>query len=192
MIPVCKNRTDLFEGKVITQVDIPYDLSYKLGLSDKVERLLIGRGSLVCYPSHDCSGYLHILVHIEDENQRTTFCDEVSDLVNAALAIKFVPSVENGQATVQVKFNFKQMYYLFSKKMVRFQPALDFIDENGGFDLENPNDPSGVTVLESSMTDGTIPDEVRKAYADLGSFMASYIFGKLAMGDFHGDMVHRD
>lgn len=194
MYNYCKHHTTLGgkfrDGTVITDITIPPSCGERI-LLYVVQTVMKHGGKIWENPAFGTDGSIFLTsITFKSDDAREKCCEEIEKTIEEILenqkAISITP-VEGEEDKFEVKLNIKLLFIKFQDIMKKINPAVNFVENNGGwFDGENGQFP-GFDALEKARADGTLSEEQAKeidsALLAFGNFMGAYMIGSQIISD---------
>lgn len=135
-------------------------------------------------------------ITFQSNDAREKCCEEIEKTIEKVLENQkpiSINSVEGKEDEFELKLNIKFLFLQFQDIMKKISPAIEFVENNGGwFDGETGQFP-GFDALEKARADGTLTEEQAKeintALLAFGNFMGAYILGSHLIGDENTTIV---
>lgn len=176
----CQTFRDLNSRYPVTTVTIPPDQVRRMEL--RTIQLIIqcgGKPLGVGFGNED--GSLAFQAIFFNDESRQKFCDTIDKEIDAGRPIIINPvRGKDGKEEFELKFNVKFMLAKFHSIIDELQPLLTYIEENGGWPVEDGKFPAG-DALDKEIYNKTLSPEVLKAVSTFGTFMGAYLVGSASI-----------
>lgn len=187
----CNSYRLLENQSVITMVIIPptvverlelYVMQSVFNFNGKIMRVGLGADESMLFE-----------VIFQDNTKRQMFCEEVNREIEECLPFKMSSSMEkDGKEALNVKLDLREALERFREIMEEIRPAIQFIEENGGWLDKKTGEFPGMDALKKALKEERMSDEMMKAIIALGNFMAINIIGKQVLNTEEAELCCGD
>ena len=196
----CKHHTTIggmFSGNtVITDITIPPSCGERI-LLFVIQTVMKTGGKIWENPAFGMDGSILLTpITFQSNDAREKCCEEIEKTIEKVLENQkpiSINPVEGEEDNFEVRLNIKFLFLQFQDIMKKISPAIEFVENHGGwFDGETGQFP-GFDALEKARADGTLDEEQAKeidtALLTFGNFMGAYILGSHLIGDENTTIV---
>lgn len=128
-------------------------------------------------------------VIFRDNTKKEMFCKEVNKKIEESLPFKMSSTMEKGgKEVLDVKISLNQAFERYQELMEEIQPAIQFIEENGGWMDKKTGKFPGMEALKKALQEGNLPNKKKEAIIALANFMAINIIGKQLLNTEDAEM----
>lgn len=128
-------------------------------------------------------------VIFRDNAKKEMFCKEVNKKIEESLPFKMSSTREKGgKEFLDVKISLNQAFESYQELMEEIQPAIQFIEENGGWMDKKTGKFPGMEALKKALQEGNLPNKKKEAIIALANFMAINIIGKQLLNTEDAEM----
>lgn len=181
---------------IVTDITIPPSCGERL-LLFTIQTVMKYGGKIWSNPSFSIDGSIILApVTFQSNYGREKCCEEIEKAIETVLenqkSISITP-VEGEEEKFEIKLNIKFLFLQFQDIMKKISPAVEYIENNGGwFDSKTGQFP-GFDALEKARADSTLDEEQTKeidtALLTFGNFMGAYIIGSHLIGSENTTIV---
>lgn len=187
----CKNYTTIggrfSDDTVITNITIPAGCGRILQFV--VRSVLRNEGKIWENPALGVKDKSILLTTITFPNNeaRRKCCEEIEEVIEQTVLMKHrnitVPLAEYGENRFDVNLNLHFLFCEFQSIMKKIRPAIEFIENNGGWFDEKNNQFTGLDELVKARAYGTLDETQKTALFEFSKFMSSYLLGNHIFDD---------
>ena len=181
---------------IVTDITIPPSCGERL-LLFAIQTVMKNGGKIWSNPAFNMDGSMLLTpVTFQSNDGREKCCEEIEKAIETALENQSPTSitpVEGEEEKFEIKLNIKFLFLQFQDIMKKISPAVEYVENNGGwFDSETGQFP-GFDALEKARADSTLDEEQAKeidtALLTFGNFMGAYIIGSHLISDENTTIV---
>ncbi len=196
----CKHHLNIgvgfIDGAIVTDITIPPGCGERL-LLFAIQTVMKNGGKIWSDPAFGMDGSILLTpITFQSNDGREKCCKEIEKAIETVLEKQKPISItpfEGEEENFNFKLNIKFLFLQFQDIMKKISPAVEYVENNGGwFDHETGRFP-GFDALEKARTDGTLDEERAKeidnALLTFGNFMGAYNIGSYLISDENTTIV---
>ncbi|MCI8310014.1 MAG: hypothetical protein HFJ45_07620 [Clostridia bacterium] len=185
----CKNYSNIggrfYDGTIITSITIPPGCGEQ-AVSYVLLKVLTLGGKIWENPAIGSDGsFLITPITFNSDESRTECCKDIEAYIESQMPIS-INTVEGKENQYNLKLNLKYLFVQFQDIMKKIKPAIDFIENNGGWFDPETKQFSGYDALKKAYPNGLseIADtDLHAALIAFCNFMGAYTIGSTYMND---------
>ena len=184
------------DNTIVTDITIPPSCGERI-LLFAIQTVIKNGGKIWGNPAFGMDGSMLLTpITFQSNDGREKCSEEIEKAIETVLESQkpiSITSIEGEAEKFEIRLNIKFLFLQFQDIMKKISPAVEYVENNGGwFDHETGRFP-GFDALEKARADGTLDEEQAKeidnALLTFGNFMGAYIIGSHIIGDENTTIV---
>ena len=178
------------DGTIVTDITIPPSCGERI-LLFAIQTVMKNGGKIWNGPGFGVDGSMLLSpITFRTNDGRKRCCEEIEKAIETVLEnqkpISITP-VEGEKGKYGIRLNIKFLFLQFQDIMKKISPAVEYVENNGGWFNSETGQFPGFDALEKARGDGTLSEEQSKeleeALLAFGNFMGAYIIGSHLIGE---------